>query len=228
MGYKTDTHIHTKESSNCSNMRAEEIIELYKEAGYSSLVTTDHCAKSKFDCLGNMSWKEKIDYLYNGYEIANRFGKEIGINVMFATEITLVETDSDYLVYGITKDFLYANEELYNIKLEELSKICRENDWLLVQAHPFRGDIQLAPLELIDGIEVFNGEHDEISRNEKASEYGNRTDKILTSGSDIHNIEDLGRGGIITEVEITNIEQFINILRDKEYRIVVNGKQKYK
>ena len=46
--------------------------------------------------------------------------------------------------------------------------LCHRKDYILVQAHPFRDNIELAPLEYIDGIEIFNGCHDEVSRNEKA------------------------------------------------------------
>ena len=79
-------------------------------------------------------------------------------------------------------------------------------EYLLVQAHSFRDNIQLAPLEYIDGIEVFNGCQNEVSRNEKALEYGKNTNKILTSGSDFHRIDDLGQGGIITGIEIKDIK----------------------
>ena len=75
--------------------------------------------------------------------------------------------------------------------LEKLYKICKEKGNLLVETHPFRDDIQLAPLEYIETIEVFKGCQNEISRNDKALEYGNSADKILTSDSDFHRLDDL-------------------------------------
>ena len=74
-------------------------------------------------------------------------------------------------------------------------------------------------MEYIDGIEVFNGCQDEVSRNDKALEYGESTNKILTSGSDFHRIDDLARGGIITKVEIKNIKQLVEILKTKNYTL---------
>lgn len=38
--FKTELHVHTKESSECSEIGAEEIIELYKKNGYSTLFIT--------------------------------------------------------------------------------------------------------------------------------------------------------------------------------------------
>ena len=74
-------------------------------------------------------------------------------------------------------------------------------------------------MEYIDGIEVFNGCQDEISRNYKALEYGESTNKILTSGSDFHRLGDLARGGIITQVEIKDIKQLVEILKIRNYKL---------
>ncbi len=195
------------------------MIEEYKKEGYSTIVITDHCSKSKMDRLGDISWREKIDYVYTGFDIAKKYGNKLGMNILLGVEITLQLTASDYLVYGVDKEFLYENEKIYEYTLEELYKICNKKEYLLIQAHPFRDDIQLAPLEYIDGIEVFNGCQDEISRNDKALEYGESTNKILTSGSDFHRIDDLAQEGIITEVEIKNIKQLVEILKTKNYRL---------
>ena len=61
--------MHTKESSSCSEIPAKQMIETYKKEGYSTIVITDHCSKSKMDRLGNISWREKIDYVYTGFDI---------------------------------------------------------------------------------------------------------------------------------------------------------------
>ena len=207
------------------------MIETYKKEGYSTIVITDHCSKSKMDRLGNISWREKIDYVYTGFDIAKQYGDELGINILLGVEVTLQITDSDYLVYGIDKEFLYENEKIHEYTLEELYKLCNKKGYLLVQEHPFRDDIQLAPLEYIDGIEVFNGCQDEVSRNDKALEYGKSTNKILTSGLDFHRLDDLARGGIITEIEIKNIKELVEILQSRNYKLnrnegTYNGKIK--
>lgn len=144
------------------------------------------------------------------------------MNILLGVEVTLQITDSDYLIYGMDREFLYQNENIYAYSLEQLYHLCQKNDYLLVQAHPFRDDIQLAPLDKIDGIEVYNGCQNEVSRNEKALEYGNNTNKILTSGSDFHRMEDLARGGIITETEIRNSKQLVEILRSRKFKLNKN------
>lgn len=217
--YLIELHLHTKESSSCSEIPAREMIDAYKKEGYSTIVITDHCSKNKMERLGDISWREKIDYVYRGFDIAKQYGNELGMNILLGVEITLQITDSDYLVYGIDKDFLYENEKIYEYTLDELYRLCNKKGYLLVQAHPFRDDIQLAPLEYIDGIEVFNGCQDEVSRNDKALEYGCSTNKILTSGSDFHRLGDLAQGGIVTNVEIKDIEQLVEILKERDYKL---------
>ena len=223
--YLTELHLHTKESSACSNIPAKEMIEAYKKKGYSTIVVTDHCSKGKMKRLGNISWKQKMDYVFNGFDIAKEYGEDLGLNILLGVEITLHQINSDYLVYGIDKDFLYNNEKIYEYSLPELYNLCHQNNCILVQAHPFRDNIELAPLEYVDGVEIFNGCHDEVSRNEKAEEYGVSTNKILTSGSDFHNLEDLARGGIVTQEEIKDINQLVKVLKNREYKVIKDGKQ---
>lgn len=217
--YLTELHLHTKESSSCSEIPAKKIIEEYKKEGYSSIVITDHCTKSEMNTLEARSWQEKIDDVYRGFNIAKQYGNELGINILLGIEITLQTTDSDYLVYGMNKEFLYENENIYEFTIKKLYTVCHKKGYLLVQAHPFRDEIQLAPLEYIDGIEVFNGCQNEVSRNDRALEYGNNTNKILTSGSDFHTASDLARGGIITEIEIKDSKQLVNVLKKQNYKL---------
>lgn len=220
--YLTELHLHTKESSSCSEIIAQDMIKAYQAKRYSTIVITDHCSKNKMNSLGYRSWKEKIDYVYQGFELAKKQGNKQGMNILLGVEVTLQITDSHYLIYGMDREFLYQNENIYAYSLEQLYHLCQKNDYLLVQAHPFRDDIQLAPLDKIDGIEVYNGCQNEVSRNEKALEYGNNTNKILTSGSDFHRMEDLARGGIITEIEIRNSKQLVEILRSKKFKLNKN------
>jgi len=218
--YLTELHAHTKESSSCSVISAKKLIDLYKNKGYSTIVITDHCSKSNWKLWTKRNWKKKIDRMRRGFNIARDYGNKFGINVLFGVEITLKTTDSDYLIYGLDRSFLDENEFIYLYTLEKLFNLVKSRGGLLIQAHPFRNDIQLAPLEFIDGIEVFNGCQDENSRNDKAIEYGQKTNKILTSGSDFHHVYDLAKGGIITDKEIKDNKQLIKILKTNNFSLV--------
>ena len=71
--YLTELHLHTKESSSCSNIPAKEMIEAYNKKGYSTIVITDHCSKGKMERLGNISWKQKMNYVFTGFDIAKEY-----------------------------------------------------------------------------------------------------------------------------------------------------------
>lgn len=217
--YLTELHSHTKESSSCSAVSAKNLIDLYKSKSYSTIVITDHCSKSNLKLWTNQNWRKRVDRVCQGFNIAKEYGDKLKINVLFGVEITLKTTDSDYLIYGLDRSFLDENESIYLYTLEKLFNLVKTKGGALVQAHPFRKNIQLAPLKFIDGIEVFNGCQDENSRNNKAVKYGKETNKILTSGSDFHQVYDVDKGGIKTEKEIKNNEQLIRIFKTNNFSL---------
>jgi len=72
MKFNIETHLHTKESSNCSEISAIYMVKLYKKEGYDTVIITDHYSKNKFDRIDKNTWNEKIDYLLNGYKLAKK------------------------------------------------------------------------------------------------------------------------------------------------------------
>jgi predicted metal-dependent phosphoesterase TrpH len=218
--YKTELHIHTKESSRCGRANAIDIVRLYKEKGYKTIVITDHYYEKYFNSLNLTKWEDIINYLLNGYKVAKDFGDKTHINVLLGIEITLKETDSDYLIYGITEKLLLDNPYLYNYSLKELFNFCQINNLLLIQAHPFRNNsIVLASKDEVHGLEVYNAK-DEDYKNNKAYQYAKDNNLIMTSGSDVHYNSDTGRAGIITNKEIKTYNDLLYTLENNLYEII--------
>lgn len=216
--YKTELHIHTRESSRYSKISAKNILKVYKKNKYSTIVTTDHLYSKdmgEYKKSNIKKWRRQIDKVCFGNEKMKLLNEKLGygLNILFSIELTLKETDSDYLVYGITKEFLYDNEKIYDLTLKQLHKLCKDNNFLLIQAHPFRDNIKRAEFEDVDGYEGYNGCKDEESRNFKALNYGINSGKLITSGSDAHRKYDTCSGGIQTKDEIKSIEELIHVLR---------------
>ena len=69
MLYKTETHLHTKESSSCSEVSSKEMILLYKNERYKTIIITDHYSYNKFERYGLDNWNDKIDRLLDGYKM---------------------------------------------------------------------------------------------------------------------------------------------------------------
>ncbi len=212
--FKYDTHIHTSEVSNCGKVPAKEMVRLYKNAGYSGVVVTDHYYKGYFERLKAGSWNEKVDRYLEGYRIAQNEGDKLGLRIIAGMEITFPENMNDYLVYGIDEKFLKENKELYHLGLEGFRKLLEGRDILLFQAHPFRQHMTRALPELLDGVEVYNGNPRHDSRNPLALEYAEKNGLRMLSGSDFHQREDLARGGIIVAEEINSSAQLVDLIRN--------------
>jgi predicted metal-dependent phosphoesterase TrpH len=209
-------HMHTKEVSICAQVPASEIVTLYKEAGFNGMVITDHFYKAYFDRLGNKSWKEKIREYMSGYNEALVRGQRQGIDVFFGMELRFNESPNDYLIFGIDEDFLIENERLYDYNIEKFKSLVENKDVLIYQAHPFRPGITTAVANLLDGVEVFNGNPRHDSKNHLALEFAKVNNLRTISGSDFHELEDTVRGGLVLKKRPANIKELVNILRKEE------------
>lgn len=221
MEYLYEMHAHTKEVSNCAVATAKDLVESYKGTEYKGIVLTNHLNEMTFKRIHmeDASWDEKIDHFLSGYNILK---KEAGgrFNVLLGVEINFYNTANDYLVYGVTEEFLRSNGDLMAMDLEELSKITHENGLLLVQAHPFRRDMEVADWKLLDGYEIFNGNPRHYSSNEIAEEWAKFHNKSLVlSGSDFHEIEDAGIGGVYFNKEIKTNGELLEELKAGNYRV---------
>ena len=124
-----------------------------------------------------------------------------------AMEIHFYCNPNDYLVYGITEEFLRSHGDLMAMTPKEFSKLAHENGLVFIQAHPFRRDSIVTDWKILDGYEIFNGNPRHYSCNpmaERWADYHNKT--IVTSGSDFHEIEDACHGGVYFENKITTSE----------------------
>ena len=197
--FKIDTHVHTSEVSHCGKVRACELVKLYAEKKYNALVITDHYHSDYFDSLGNIEWKEKIDCYLTGYRKAKRKGEKLGMQIILGIELRFTESPNDYLVYGMDEDFLYENPELHKMTFEEFYRFRAGKGIAIYQAHPFRKNMTVQESNMLDGIEVLNGNPRHDSNNPLALEHARFNKLRMLGGSDFHQVQDLAGGGIIIE-----------------------------
>lgn len=221
--FKTELHAHTAETSNCGVATAKELVEGYIGAGYKTVVITDHLSTHtyfRYD-YDNMSWDNKIDVFMLGFNAAKEAANG-RMNVLLGMELRFdSKSENDYLVYGVTEEFLRSNGDLLNMNLSAFSKIAKENGLLIVQAHPYRSNITRAPIKYLDGIEVHNGCVRHNSRNEKAMARASKYGVIKTSGSDYHQVKDVAHGGIVTTTEIKSNTELLRILKSGNYELIL-------
>ncbi len=223
MKYKTELHLHTKEVSDCGTVSAFDSADLYAAAGYSTVLVTDHMSKftfsgKKYDRAGG-SWEEKCDYYMRGYHTmleaaAGRF------NVLFGMELRSNTDDNDYLIYGMTEEFMRACPEMMDMPLKELIPQLHEAGMLFFQAHPFRNGMRIKKPDLLDGIEVYNGHPEQESRNDIAELWADKFNLLRSSGSDFHHDHHHPRAGIETDFPILTNEQLVQTLRSGNFTLI--------
>lgn len=74
---------------------------------------------------------------------------------------------------------------------------------IIIQAHPFRTNMIVASSEDIHGVEIYNGNCRHGSGNELALAYAKKHSLMMSSGSDFHEPENLARGGMLFEHDIS-------------------------
>ncbi len=204
--YKYETHLHTKEGSACSSAPADEMARAHKAAGYDGIFVTNHFYNGNTSVPRDLPWEEWVEQYCRGYEIAKKTGDEIGLKVFFGIEYGVYS--SDFLIYGIDKDWLKQNEKLLLHSDErELFRTVRSQGGFIVHAHPFRGDPYIHHISLypddIDAVEVINASHSPNSfYNRRADIYADMYGLPKTGGSDSHHLDKLFGGGIEVPEEI--------------------------
>lgn len=158
MGYRYETHLHTKEVSACARTKAVDYISFYQDRGYSGIIVTDHFFHGNCGIARDLTWKEWVEAYCRGYELAKEEGDKRGFSVFFGLEENF-EGD-EYLVYGLTKEWLLAHFEIMQRDRREYYQLLHEAGALVVQAHPCRersylSDVHLNPY-FVDAAEVIN------------------------------------------------------------------------
>ena len=220
MQYKYELHCHTEGVSKCAEVAPEAVVCELVKAGYNGVVITDHLNRSTVCDMQDAEWDEVISHFLSGYKRALLSAPE-GFTVLLGMELTLDHSYNDYLIYGVTEKFLRAQpRNLMELDLRELSQIISDNGMLLVQAHPFRDYMTVSDPNLLDGIEVYNGNSRARSRNDIATIWAKKFGLMETSGSDYHLPEDVNRGGISTDTVVNNNNDLLQLLKVGDYSII--------
>ena len=220
--YKTELHCHSRHISTCAHASHEEIVEKYLAAGYTTIVSTEHINPWTFPReLEESTWRDRLDYFMDAYEHFCRVA-EGKLNVLLGAEIRFMrENNSDYLVYGLTREFLAdLGDPRYINSISTLSKNVRANGCMIFQAHPFRPDMMVTNPRLLDGVEVANMSPWHESHNDIAEAWAKVNSMIGISGTDFHNVEHEPRGGIMTENPIISNDDLFTVLRSGEFELI--------
>lgn len=222
--YKTELHCHTGITSGCGHCSPEYILSRYLQAGYSTVVITDHfnrlnvsMAPKLHDYLKNNSlstnWQSKIDFFLSGYKKMKQIS-EGKLNILLGMEFQswVDGQGNDYLIYGVSEDWLKASDYIQRFSYKEMSIYAQEFGLKIYQAHPFRIRSTISDPRFLNGIEVYNATINVNSNNRIADMWADHYGLNKISGSDFHETIHQTAGGILTAEPIITNEQLINVL----------------
>ncbi len=216
--YKYELHCHTDRVSQCASTSPKEAVRLYKEAGYSGIVVTEHYSPLTFKMNSYYKPQRLVEFYLSSYYEMKQYETE-DFTVLFGMELRHYATGADYLIYGVEPEWLREQGNLMALWEKSMYRLMHEAGFLVFQAHPFRWYIRRCNPNYIDGIEVYNGKCD-AKTNFKALQWALKTGKLVSSGSDFHQPEQLARGGIITTEPIKTNADLLRILKSGNYRLI--------
>ena len=180
-----DMHAHSSGISRCCLIDAKDVVKEALKVGIDGIVLTNHYVEY---------YAENNDYLafakryIEEFNYAKKCGDEVGCKVFFGIEITMEHDGFPHLlVYGVEPQFILDHPRIFNYSQEQLYSAVKSAGGVLVQAHPYRKNINvLFDLKYLDGVEVnchplYEGTH--LSVFKKIAEDNN---KLLTCGGDYH------------------------------------------
>lgn len=214
--------MHTSEASACACSTGAEMADKYMAEGYTGIFVTDHFFNGNSAVPRNLPWKERIELYCKGYENARKRGEEIGLDVFFGFEYG--DGGTDYLVYGLDKQWLIENDRILDMNLTDFLEYARRCGGFTVQAHPFREYDYIrstthAP-RFTDAVEAVNASHIRAGHpefNDRAKLYAEWYGLPVTGGSDSHNTS--GKwfgGGIISESRFTSAADYAKAVTERK------------
>ena len=216
--YLYETHLHTFPVSKCAKRTVRENLEFYKSLGYAGVFITNHFIDGNINCARSLPYAERIEFYLSDYEEGLKIGKELDLPVFFGIESSYKGTD--FLIYGLDKEWLLAHPEIEEMKTSEFLAFAKESGALVVQAHPFReasyiDHIRLFP-RCVDGVEVYNACRSDFE-NEMARQYADSYGLLHFAGSDNHVAEKRkSLGGMKADSPIADERDFVIRVLAKE------------
>ncbi len=218
---KIDPHVHSKGISLCSRVTVEEIIDEKKRLGYDGMVLTNHCQPWYYPPEEHKNYVERV---IEEFERAKAYGEERDFRVYLGLEVTLREPHyADWLLYGVTEEFLRRSPCLYRLTQKELFERCEEVGALLIQAHPFReGQSPCAPVYM-HGVEI-NASKGDLGKAALVEDFARAHDLLVTCGTDYHGREQTYFGGIyLPKTCLTAADVAAHVRQSGEVKTFQNG-----
>ena len=228
--YRYETHCHTSPVSLCAKSSVREILELYKSMDYDGIFLTNHFIDGNIGGDRTRPYAEQLEFYFSDYDEAVKIGKGIGIKVFFGVELSYGGTD--FLIYGLDKDWYRKNPQIMDMKKSEELSFMMDEGALVIQAHPYRKEAYIDHIRLyphcVHGVEIINAGRTDFD-NQMATHYAKQYGLLEFAGSDTHSTQRNRKfAGMCSERPITSEEEFIKAVKNKEMKIFINNQEESK
>ena len=213
-------HLHAYGGSHCGQGNNKLAIEKYLQAGYDGIVVTTHYSLSEYVGYEPRSHKGKIDYFLKVYDDFAKIAKSKGLKTFLGAEVRCVATDTEFMLIGFDRQFLYENIPLFCYSQEQLFDIANKNGFLMYQTHPFRTNVKVGNPQFMHGAEAFNGHFHHNNDNESATDFCVSNGLLQFSGTDYHSDDQPVTAGIYIPNNIENEKELIKCIFDKNYSLL--------
>lgn len=220
--YRIELHTHTKHVSMCSGYDARKLVQKYHELGFDGIAITNHYDQNRLDLYPD--GKKYAEFYESGYLEALEEGKKLGVKVYLGAEICFRHTYNDILVFGIDRNDLAEMYRYMDTDPKTMLENVKNDRRLLIQAHPFRKNIERLPSDIISGFEVENispGHNSQPGNSYKHAK--ENPDYIITPGSDCHVPKDAGLASIMAETLPNDSFELADLLRSKRFIFNICG-----
>ena len=196
---KLEAHLHTAEVSTCAIDKAADIVAACHEKEYGAIVVTDHYIPGKDHGLpGEFKTLEDRRHFLTGYHNARKAAKAYG------------------------QDFDELPGDMYRYSLKEFHAYCSEHGWLVYQAHPFREGLTVQDPTCLDGIEVYNGNPNNLRKdtnhNDLAVSFARKHDLLAVVGTDVHRTGDVGGSCLYVPEDLLTPRGLVKYLKTRRAR----------
>ena len=224
-----ETHLHTSPISRCGRFSVRDNLIFYKSQGYAGVFITNHFIDGNFGGDRTAPYAEKIEFYFSECDEAKKIGEELGIDVFYGIESSYKGTD--FLIYGLDKEWFLAHPEIEEMKRSELLTLMRDAGAFIVQAHPYREERYIDHIRLfprhVEAVEVLNASNADPKMNDLARYYARSYDLLMTAGSDNHFAADFryDLAGVKFSHRLTSVRDFIDSMRHGEGELFVLAKK---
>lgn len=210
---KIETHAHTKTVSPCAAVSPEQMVKIYRQAGYDCIIITEHFNRGVLQSFpGN--GRQKVERYLEGYYRLKEAGEKEGLQIWLGAESCIEGGPEDFLLFGIEEDFLFSHPEIYAMNQQDLYREMEEYGALLFQAHPNRGHCRPRDAAFLHGVEVYNGHPRHDNKNHITLEFAEKHPHLLrSSGSDYHWAVQTPTGGLEIPQKLSSVIEFREYLK---------------